>query len=72
MDQGSRIYRQRYNLPIHTAPMPCQPRPDDVAPLRKMSQGRLIACRIGSLLTHRGCNLPPRVQACSLATTLDA
>ena len=50
MDERSRNYLLRYNLPIHTATWPCHPGHDGVTPLGKMAQGRLLASRICSIL----------------------
>jgi hypothetical protein len=51
-DKGSRIYLARHNLPRHTVPWPCDPRPDDVTPHGEMAQDRLLASRIGSILMN--------------------
>jgi hypothetical protein len=50
MNEGSRIYLPRYNLPMHTATLPYHSRHDDATPLCKMAQYRLLASRIGSIL----------------------
>jgi hypothetical protein len=46
MDEESKFYLPWYNLPIHTAPLPCQPQHYDVMPGCEMPQGRFIATSI--------------------------
>jgi hypothetical protein len=46
MNQGSRVYLPGYNLPMHTAPWPCEPGHSGVTPRCKMAQDCLIASRI--------------------------
>jgi hypothetical protein len=50
MDSGSKIYRLRYNLPMHTVPWLGPSKQADVTPRGTMAQGRLIASRSGAIL----------------------
>jgi hypothetical protein len=50
MDEGSRIYLPRYNMPRHMATLPCHPGHEDVMPLCQTAQYRLPASRIGSIV----------------------
>jgi hypothetical protein len=54
MHRGSRFYLPRYNLPIHTATLPCHPGHGGVPPLCTMAQACRIASRICSLLVSTG------------------